>query len=140
MDWPPRRSLAFLAAWLAGLALLAWAGTEVDGYALHVMHVPLPHPYPLAGVLRFAGLMTVELAIVYGILRPRTFDRSVGRLAVACGLGLPYALLLGVLTMHSPPYVAFHWLWFVLIEVALFVALLLVSAQVLLGKRASVET
>ena len=43
-----RNSHAFIALWAAGVALILWSGTLVDGYQLHARQIPPSAPVPLA--------------------------------------------------------------------------------------------
>lgn len=112
---------AFLVAWIVGLVVLAWSGTRVDGYKLHVLDVPLPHPYPWSGVGAMAGVFTGELLVFYAVLRPLTYDRSWVRALAALGLALLLAAGFGATLMHGPPYMIFHWLLLAVGVVVLFV-------------------
>ena len=108
-----RRSWLRPIYWLVGLVGLAWFGTRIDHYRLHVMHMPLPHPYPWRGVTDTAVIMTLEAMVFYLILRPRSYRLSRSRALGAFLLGLLLVVVFGVLYMHAPPYAAWHWLWLV---------------------------
>lgn len=99
-----------MVSWLVGLALLAWSGTSVDAYKLHVLDVPLPHPYPWNEVIVMAAVLTGEHLVLYAVVRPLSYDRSWGRALAALGMTLLLATIFGVLLMHAPPYMMMHWL------------------------------
>lgn len=130
------RLVPFVLAWLGGIAVLIWAGTRVDGYMLHVQGVPLPHPYPTSGVAWFSVLLTLEVAVLYAIVRPLSFHLSVGRLVVVVVLGAPYLFGHMVMTMHAPPYVALHWLWLAAAWLVALVALVVVIVARVARRRA----
>ena len=69
----------------------------------------------------------VELAILYAIVRPWSFHRSIGRLALAVALLVPWAFVSVVITMHAGGVVAIHLLWVWSALVALFIALLVTT-------------
>ena len=109
--------------WLAGVLILLWSGTGDDGYLIHVLGKPLPHPYPIDGVLTFILIATIETLILYGIIRPKTYVRSwargVSALVAFAGLTIFFALGL----MHAPPYVVWHVIWLCCIVLVLFTLL-----------------
>ena len=124
-----RRSWIFVALWAVGIVLLLWAGTRVDGYQLHVRGIPLPHPYPWAGVLTVCAAMSIEMLIFYGLIRPESYQRSWGRALCATAGGTSLVLFFGLGLMHSPPYVFSHWLWLAISTLAF----LLLSAMSAVG-------
>ena len=117
----------FATLWLAGVASLVASGFSADGYRLHVMRIPLPHPYPLTGVLSTSFALTLEFGLIYALLRPSTYARSWGcalcAIAVAATAWLASALSL----IHSPPYLFTHCLILLCLTVGL-VVLFLVSS------------
>jgi hypothetical protein len=114
----------FALLWLAGIAAVVASGFSVDGYKLHVMQVPLPHPYPLTGVVNTSCVLTFELALIYAVIRPATFNRSWVR-ALGAVFVATIALLFSVATlMHAPPYWGAHGLFLCCLAVGLIVLLL----------------
>ena len=105
------RSWIFVALWAAGVALLLWAGGQVDGYRLHVQDVPLPHPYPWSGVLSLGAVALVETGVFYAVLRPESYRDAWGRALSAAAVGAVLLVVFGLGLMHAPPYVFAHWLW-----------------------------
>ena len=104
------RLMVMPALWLAGIAAVVASGFSVDGYKLHVMQVPLPHPYPLTGVVNTSLVLTFELALIYAVIRPATFNGSWVR-ALCAVFVAAMALLFSVVTlMHAPPYWGAHFL------------------------------
>lgn len=114
-----RRNVPFVIAWVLGLAALAWAGTSVDGYQLHVRSVPLPHPYPTRGVLTLAVVVTAEILLIYVIIRPSTYSYSWGRALLASLCSIVLLILFGAMLMHAPPFVFAHWLWLAVIAISI---------------------
>jgi hypothetical protein len=106
-----RRSWVFLAFWFVAVGVTAWSGTRVDAYMLHVMRVPLPHPYPWQGVLLIIGLQTIEVLVFYAIIRPESYRRSWLRTLVALLMSLALVGFFGIQLMHASAYVVWHWLW-----------------------------
>jgi len=116
-----RRSLPFIGFWLVGTGITAWSGTRVDPYMLHVMGVPLPHPYPWQGVLLIVGIQTIEVLLFYALVRPGSYQRSWVRALLALLLSLVLLGFFGVSLMHAPPYMVWHWLWIACASVTLLV-------------------
>lgn len=52
-----------------------------------------------------------ELVIVYAILRPWSYDRSLGRALAALALLAPWTAFSLLMTMHAGGIVALHFLW-----------------------------
>lgn len=129
-----RRSIPFVVAWLLGLAALAWSGTQVDGYKLHVMDVPLPHPYPTGGVITMAIVATVELLFFYAIIRPGSYRHAWGRALLAFVLGMIGLMASGIMLMHAPPYMFMHWMWLALVVLAFFVLFVATLARMGRGR------
>ena len=89
--------------WLFFAALAVYLG-QYPGYVLH----PELAPYPWEGVLITCIALAIAVAILYAILRPGTFDRSWGRLAIAlfyAGLLLLFGAVTFVTDMPGYYYV-----------------------------------
>lgn len=95
--------------WLAGMVMVLYAGTMPDFYAMR-MDGPLP-PYPWDGVLFFIGVISVESGVLYAILRPRSYRISWGRALAALGLFLVLMVYFALGLMHAPPYMVWHVIW-----------------------------
>jgi hypothetical protein len=113
---------------LLGVALVLWGGTWLDGYQLHVLQVPLPHPYPWRGVLVFASIVLVESLALIAILsfeaaHPRL--SRVAALALATGLWLLFALTL----MHAAPYMTAHFFWLTMTAASLTIWIAATAAR-----------
>ena len=102
--------------------MLWWGGTRVDGYRLHVLKDPLPHPYPWNDIIVMSMVLTVEAMVFYAVIRPESYRRSWGRALAAAILGLLLWVFIGLSLMHGPPYEFAHQLWLALATVS-FVAL-----------------
>jgi hypothetical protein len=84
-------AIPFLA--LVGVLLVAWEGGRGE------WRVPQSQPlYPLDWVAFFAVVITVEAAVLWSILRPRSYSRSwlraIVAMLVSIGLGFCWSLLL----------------------------------------------
>jgi len=121
------RTWIIAAIWAVGVATILWSGTKVDGYRLHVLQQPLPHPYPWSGVMLVIGIWLVESFTFYALLRPETYKRSWLRALGASLLSLGLFVFFGVALMHAPPYVVWHCLLLGLVSLATL-GLLCVSA------------
>ena len=75
----------------------------------------------------------VELLVLLAVLRPWKPGPAWGRLFVALGLLLPWALFSAILTMHAGSVIMIHLLWvgvlFVALGIALFVSVVRVARQ-----------
>ncbi len=100
----------FVLGWLVGVAVLAWSGTHVDAYRLHVLDEPLPHPYPWRGVATMTATFTGEVLLLYAIIRPITYQRSWARALAGLFVSLLLVFGFGVVLLHAPPYMIAHWL------------------------------
>jgi hypothetical protein len=88
---------------------------------LHVMGVPLPHPYPWQGVLLIVGIQSVEVLLFYALVRPGSYQRSWMRALLAFLLSIVLLGFFGASLMHAPPYMVWHWLWIACASVTLLV-------------------
>lgn len=70
------RHYAFLFLWLFGVSLILISGKQPNPYLVHVRKIPLPHAYPWEEVLTYCLLITVEILVLYWILRPKTYNLS----------------------------------------------------------------
>ena len=93
---------------VAGVACIVAAGFRADGYMLHVMRIPLPHPYPLGGVITMSIILVVELALTYAVIRPASYARSWGRALCATMLSALALLISAPMLMHAPLYFYLH--------------------------------
>lgn len=112
-----------LTVWVLGIVGPALAGLRADPYLTGVRALPLPHPYPAGTVGWVALLVSVQVLVLFVILRPQSFRSSWGRalLAVVVSLGF---LCLGVLgAMHSPPPWGAYLLWLLVVLAGMLVLL-----------------
>ena len=72
---------ALLVLWTVGLRDAVLGGFN-PGYTKH----DPSRPYPLHDVLITCGIITGEAALLYGLLRPRSFDLHRGRVFLALGV------------------------------------------------------
>jgi hypothetical protein len=133
-----RKMLA--AVWLAGIASLVTSGFAVDGYKLYVMRIPLPHPYPLGGVVITSLTLTFELALIYAVIRPATYARSWGRALSATAITAAASLDSLLSLMHAPPYLAAHCLVLMSLTAGLIVLSLASAAAALRSWLARVQS
>lgn len=123
------KTLSLPIAWLIGIIAAVAAGFEADPYLEHVRNIPLPHPYPIDTVLWVVGLMTVQVALLFAILRPSSFKNSWGRALLAFISSLGF-LTLGVMgVMHAPP----PWGRYVFWLLAMALAMLSITLQSAIG-------
>ena len=134
MVMPHRAPAVFALLWLVGIVVVVASGFSVDGYKLHVMQVPLPHPYPLTGVVNTSCVLTFAFAVIYAVVRPPTYNKSWGRALSAvfvAAIGFLFSL---ATLMHAPPYWGVHCLLLLGLTVGLTV-LFIASAAMRLRSR-----
>jgi len=66
-------------------------------------------------------LSLIEIAILHLIIRPWSFNQSVGRVLVALVLLLPWAVLLAFVNLHTGQISKIHWVWLFLVSVIVIV-------------------
>ena len=114
---PPSRVRNWLLpAAIALLAVVIWP--RADRFDPTSRHYGYDWPGDLSSTIRMAA---VEIVVLYGILRPWSYDRSWRRAAAAWLLLLPWSLLMLAVIMHAGHTQAGHTLWLVLMEISLFV-------------------
>jgi hypothetical protein len=104
--------IALPAVWLVGIIAVIAAGFSPNGYLTYVRHIPPPHPYPTSTVFLIVLFMTIQVSLVFAILRPSSYRRSWGRafFALVLSLGfLSYAML--ATAMHAPPSNSAYFFW-----------------------------
>src|SRR6187399_1339525 len=137
---PHSAQAVFALLWLAGIAVVVASGFSVDGYKLHVMQIPLPHPYPLTGVVNTACVLSFELALIYAVIRPATYNKSWGRVLCAVFVAV-IALLFSVATlMHAPPYWGAHFLLLCGLTAGLIVLFLATAGMTLYSRLRGLQT
>ncbi|WP_271253474.1 hypothetical protein [Pseudanabaena sp. Chao 1811] len=143
MNKPIFRGLWFFVVfWGVGVIVLGMSGFQLDSYKLGVLKVPLPHDYPLQDILTMIGVMSIEVLLFYVVIRPTTYRRSWGRALIALITAIFMVLLFGMVLMHSPPYMGWHWLWLVSVTFALFILFVVSTIQTLqliLSRKSDIE-
>ena len=74
-------------------------------------------------------VLSVEVLLLYLILRPWSYRRSWGRAAIAFFLFAGWTILGGIGTMHSGRIGTFHWGWLLLVTVGLLGATVVSAAM-----------
>jgi len=119
-----------------GLAAIIYAGYTPDSYNVYVRHLPPPYPFPLEGVATYCGILLIEAAFLWSILRPGSYTHSWGRAGSALLLSAALAVTFALGSMHTPPYYYAHFLWLVAM-VCLLTILFIWSAAVRLVRHAT---
>lgn len=135
-----RAPAVFALLWLAGTSAVVAAGFSVDGYMLRVMQIPLPHPYPLSGVVTTSVALALELAVIYAVLRPATYDKSWGRALGAASVAAITFLLSLVFLMHGAPYWGAYCLVLFCLTLGLLVLFLVSAATRIYSGRRGLQT
>ncbi len=138
-----RRRLPFIAAaliasWSIGVVAVVWSGTLPDPYLQHVRGIAPPHPYAFKNVAWVTAFITAQVALMYAILRPRTFRRSWGRAACAFAMSAGFAWFALMSAIHAPPF-WIAYVWWQLATAALFLSLVLVAVAGRLARRESMS-
>jgi hypothetical protein len=121
---------------LLGLVLVARGGFQPDEYEIYVMGVTTPQPYPIQGVALFGGFVLIECLALFLIVGKLSFLGLPIRLFLALVVFVAWIVLLGMSSMHQPPYFFGHLLWVAIVVVSL-VAALVSSIAVSLFRRVS---
>jgi hypothetical protein len=79
----------------------------------------------------------IELGLLYRILRPWSFDRSIGRVVGAMVLFLPWGVLNLLISMHAGGVFLWHMVWLVAVKLILVGLLLSTGISALFGLLAS---
>jgi hypothetical protein len=119
------RHLWIPAAWLLGAALVLWAAQSGP-------FDPARRAYGAnwPGDLRRAFIeLTLEVAVLYLILRPQSYAGSWKRSGPAFLVFAPWTVLGGLGTLHSGRIAAWHFGWLLVVTVALLVTTV-ISASV----------
>lgn len=135
-----RAPAVFALLWLAGTSAVVAAGFSVDAYMLRVMRIPLPHPYPLSGVVTTSVALALELAVIYAVLRPATYDKSCGRALGAAFVAAIAFLLSLVFLMHGAPYWGAYCLVLFWLTLGLLVLFLVSAATRIYSGRRGLQT
>ena len=116
------RNLGLVGLWLIMLGLMIHS--QIEDPPDPTLTGTAAYGHNSEGSLWQMGILSaVELAILYAIVRPWSFRRSIGRLALAVALLVPWALVSMVITMHAGSIVVIHFLWVSSALIALFIAL-----------------
>jgi hypothetical protein len=115
------RALPFVALWIGGLALFSRFNWVFD-YDTITREVE-----PLRSLAYGLPRLTVEVLVLYLILRPNSFRWSWGRVLLALAVFVPWFIYSIAFIMHAPGWVFAHAYW-LLAVVASLVILLVVSA------------
>jgi hypothetical protein len=110
---------ALPAALLVGIGAEALFGLKNNPYLEFVRHIPPPHSYPLDTVLWIALLMTIQVALLFAILRPASYRMSWGRAVIAFAVSLAFLFFGGIGAMHAPPPWSAYMLWLLAIVMAM---------------------
>jgi len=78
---------------------------------------------------------TMELAVLYVILRPWSFRASWGRALLASLLFLPWTGVCGMAVMHSGGFFVLHVFWLLVVSFSLIAVALASGLQALLRRK-----
>jgi hypothetical protein len=118
--------------WMLSIPTYLWGGTRPDRYQIDVLGLHASYPWP--GIFAVIAVTTIESAVLYGIIRPRTYRRSWTRALVGLTLFVPWLLASGVLLMHAPLYLFLHFLWVLCVNLILLGLCGVAVVQTLLWK------
>jgi len=94
---------AYALIWVVVAALIAWGGTQSDGYLEHVRNIPPPHPYPGRLVFVLAIVLAVQLGIFALVLHLGARGPTVWREWVAAAVAFGFVGLAVSGSMHANP-------------------------------------
>jgi hypothetical protein len=72
-------------------------------------------------VLLVLGVMAIETGVLYAILRPWTYRRSVQRSLPGLAIFVPWTLFLMFRTMHAGNALLAHWMWLGIVDAVLLI-------------------
>ena len=126
------RHHAIPVAWVLGSALVLYGSTLGNPY-LTVHGVDLAEQPRLGIAATFLIFVTVECAVVGGILRPKSYAKSWGRALVAA-LFLSACHWFFFLPLHQPVAAGFHALWLLAMAVTCWLLCMVSGNFVLTGR------
>jgi hypothetical protein len=119
-------TLAFVTLWAVVLGVFAYT----QGHLLVHDQWRVREAEPFEWVPFTLPRVTLEVAVLYLVLRPNSFRWSLGRVGIALTLFTAWLIYSGEFGLHSPAWVYVHYFWLLLVCVGLIVALIVC----LLGK------
>ena len=125
------RHLWLPAAWCVGALLILYGSTRGS-------FDPASRQYGAnwpGDVPRALAQLTIEVMVLYALLRPHSYAGSWKRPVAAFLLFAAWVTMGGAATMHTGRAYDYHWFWLVLVTLGLF-ATLIVSASVAVRHRA----
>jgi len=120
------------ATWALFVPLYLWSGTRPDRYMQDVMGVE--PSYPRSAIATAIAVTAVEAAVVYLVIRPRSYHRSWRRALAALLLFVPWLALSTMTMMHNGPPVFVHLLWDLCVVLTLVGLCLSAALQALLHR------
>jgi hypothetical protein len=127
------RHLWLPAAWAAGAMLTSW-GYRTGGFDPSAKQYGMNWP---SDARRTLVILSVEVLVLYAVLRPWSYNASWSRAAIAFVLFASWTVLGGIGTMHSGRIGAWHWGWLLLVTLALLVASVVSAVSVTRSTRRS---
>jgi hypothetical protein len=123
---PSRWRHAWLpSAWCFGAILIVYASTRGSfDPAARQYGANWPGDVP-----RALTQLTIEVGILYVLLRPRSYVASWKRSLTAFLIFAVRVVLGGIMSVHTGRVYGYHWLWLILVTVGLFAAWI-ISASV----------
>jgi hypothetical protein len=113
------RAVILPIVWGIGVIAVVATGFWPDPYLEHVRHIPPPHPYAMSTVLFIVLFLTLHVAALFAILRPKSYKQSWGRALLALLLSVGCFGFAALGSMHSPPAYATYLWWLMTVGVSL---------------------
>ncbi len=121
--WQTIRNVGFLFLWIMTITWM-WTNWARDPYNPALIGTQA-YGHNGQGALREGFLWTLlELCVLYAIVRPWSFRRSIGRLVGALLLLGPWTVVTTVASMHAGGIMLIHSFWLVMVGAVLFGALI----------------
>jgi hypothetical protein len=119
------RKIPFIFSWLIGAGVVVWGGFLPNPYLQATVALTPPHPFPLSGVIGVVVLVTIEVAVLYAVFRPMSFQfKAWGRSTVAFAVASAFLAYGALGAMHAPPFMFAYIWWLVGVAVVLAVTML----------------
>jgi hypothetical protein len=114
------KHIPLLALWLVGVAAVVLAAFVPDHAFEQLAELLSTYAYPFSGVMTVVIAITLEVAALVAILRPRTFHRSWIRAFIALVVACAFLFFSVAAIMDAPFYALIYAKWAFVVVLILF--------------------
>ncbi len=130
--WHLIRDFGFVGCWLIFILLMAVDGWQ-DPYNPNLIGTEAYGHNHKEALIQGFTFTSLELGILYLIVRPRSFHRSWLRIIGAIVLFFPWTFLMIFVTMHGGGIMLLHLLWLLVVDLILVLILMWTLLKIILG-------